>query len=362
MRRDTAGAAIVLSAGTARGAGTRQALVAALRSLAEEEAPVVAFVPRPALAELEVAVAGADHLHLWPTGRVAGIARDLLARRSVPTWIGFCDRLPLFGRPARQILVVQNPHLYGSRTPGAGWPTRVRRLTLGRWARRSARRADLVVASSGASGREVVAATGIDPGRLVVRPIPPQDVGERKGTHRDRIEVVLTVGDLYTYKQFDRAVAGVAAFAEQAGRRVTLHHIGTRRDAAANRAFDAAVAAAPALTVTSEGARPHGEVMAAMRDADVLVFPSGRETYGLPLAEALAVGLPVVCTDIGPFRDLAGDAAAYVPADAPPAAIAGQLRALDAPAARTAQARAGAARAVAADRWKLLEEGEPACG
>jgi glycosyltransferase involved in cell wall biosynthesis len=51
--------------------------------------------------------------------------------------------------------------------------------------------------------------------------------------------------------------------------------------------------------------------------AAALVFPSLGEGFGLPLLEALAGGIPVVCSDLPVFKEVAGDCAAYVaPGDA----------------------------------------------
>ena len=44
---------------------------------------------------------------------------------------------------------------------------------------------------------------------------------------------------------------------------------------------------------------------------DVLPFPSLDEGFGLPVAEAMSVGLPVVASDIEICREIAGDAAVY---------------------------------------------------
>ena len=44
--------------------------------------------------------------------------------------------------------------------------------------------------------------------------------------------------------------------------------------------------------------------------ADALVFPSLYEGWGLPVVEALDVGLPVLCSNISPLREITGDAAA----------------------------------------------------
>lgn len=46
---------------------------------------------------------------------------------------------------------------------------------------------------------------------------------------------------------------------------------------------------------------------------DVFVFPSVNETFGHPLVEAMASGIPVVAADIGVHREVCGDCALYFP-------------------------------------------------
>ncbi|MEX2607762.1 MAG: glycosyltransferase family 1 protein [Kiritimatiellia bacterium] len=51
----------------------------------------------------------------------------------------------------------------------------------------------------------------------------------------------------------------------------------------------------------------------AYRRASVVVLPSEYEGFGLPVAEAMACGTPVICSDASSLPEVGGDAARYVP-------------------------------------------------
>ncbi len=60
------------------------------------------------------------------------------------------------------------------------------------------------------------------------------------------------------------------------------------------------------------------EVTALLRGSRALLFPSFAEGYGLPLAEALALGVPAVCSDIPALREVGGAVPDYLdPLDGP---------------------------------------------
>jgi glycosyltransferase involved in cell wall biosynthesis len=59
--------------------------------------------------------------------------------------------------------------------------------------------------------------------------------------------------------------------------------------------------------------------------ADLLIFPSAQEGFGIPLLEAGLIRLPVFCSDIPPFREIAGDTVHRFALDAPPAETAARI-------------------------------------
>ena len=66
------------------------------------------------------------------------------------------------------------------------------------------------------------------------------------------------------------------------------------------------------------------ELVALYRGAAVVALPSWYEGFGLPVVEAMALGAPVLLSDIPVFHEVAGDAALYAP-PADPAAWAAAL-------------------------------------
>ena len=71
-------------------------------------------------------------------------------------------------------------------------------------------------------------------------------------------------------------------------------------------------------TVQELGSPPDREVAALLAGARAVLYPSFVEGYGLPVAEALALGVPVVCSDVSPLREVGGQVPEYLdPLDGP---------------------------------------------
>jgi len=79
----------------------------------------------------------------------------------------------------------------------------------------------------------------------------------------------------------------------------------------------------------------YGTVVDLYALADVLVFPSESEGFGIPMLEAGLHRMPIVCSDIPALRETGGDDPLYVPPDATGEQIADAVeRALDTPVMR----------------------------
>jgi phosphatidylinositol alpha-mannosyltransferase len=98
-----------------------------------------------------------------------------------------------------------------------------------------------------------------------------------------------------------------------------------------------------------------GDVASTYRGADVYCAPGlGGESFGIVLVEAMAAGVPVVCSDLPGFRAVAGEAAALV-APGDPAALADAIgRVLDDPAEAGRMRTAGAGVAAGYDWGRLV--------
>ena len=88
-----------------------------------------------------------------------------------------------------------------------------------------------------------------------------------------------------------------------------------------------------------------------------LMFPSTSEGFGLPLAEAMGMGVPCVASDIPIFRELAGDAARYFDPRSPEAAADAIAATLNDPDAAETRGARGAVRAQERFTWDISATG-----
>jgi len=213
--------------------------------------------------------------------------------------------------------------------------------------RLSARRATRVVTLSEASRRDLIDRYGLAPEKVVaihcgVAPsfCPAPSVG-RDSPAGGRPLRLLAIGTLQPRKNLIRLLEAVKIIAREAP--VILRIIGPDGfQATAIREHDAGNAHVEIVGYVADDA-----LADAYRWADMLVYPSIYEGFGLPVLEAMACGTPVVTSTGGSLPEVAGDAAIIVdPLDV--AAIADGIRKIAGDGPGTAKLRArGLARAAA---------------
>jgi len=233
-------------------------------------------------------------LPAWSQELRMAVRVPLLLRRMRPALAHFVHALPL-ALPCPAVLTVQDLSFERDASLMGARETAIFRFVVPRSARRAAR----VFAISQRTKDDLVELYGLPPDKVVVTPLAPDPAFAPGGT---RGEYVLLVGAIERRK--DPLVAADAARA--AGRRLVV--VGPERDAAL------------AAELRARGAEVRGyvsrdELVRLTQEAAALVLPTRHEGFGLPVAEAMAAGTPVLATPDAAVREVGGDAIAYAEPD-----------------------------------------------
>jgi glycosyltransferase involved in cell wall biosynthesis len=124
-------------------------------------------------------------------------------------------------------------------------------------------------------------------------------------------ETVLGVSKHGINKEFDILINAVARL-RQRHADLTLTLTGTPQESRwSRRSADLAQQLGVAEQVYWAGDVPNPRIPVLIQMSRALVFPTWCESFGLPLAEALAMGAPAVAADIPACREVGADAACY---------------------------------------------------
>jgi glycosyltransferase involved in cell wall biosynthesis len=183
-------------------------------------------------------------------------------------------------------------------------------------------RADVIVAVSNTSRGDIIRHLSIPPDRQsavrtvyngisdAFRSVQRRETG---GADSDRARTVLFVGRADPYKNCVGLVSAFAGACDKADFPLRLVIVGAK-----DARYPEAEEKINQLGLADKifwGPMIERDVLKAYRDADLLVLPSFYEGFGLPVAEAMAAGIPVVCSNRGSLPEIAGDAAVFVDPD-----------------------------------------------
>lgn len=186
------------------------------------------------------------------------------------------------------------------------------------------RRSAAVIAISQRTKQDLTEVLGVDPASVHViypgrgaafRPIPAAEAAEVARRHGIRGRYVLYVGNLGAHKNIPTLLRAYERTRLHGGLDATLVLAGSPRWGAE------ALAARDRLRVRDDvvllGPLPPEDLPALYAGAELFVFPSRYEGFGLPVLEAMACGTPVLASDRGALPEVAGEAGRYVDPDDP---------------------------------------------
>jgi glycosyltransferase involved in cell wall biosynthesis len=313
-------------------------LAASLGELADADDRFVFVVPPerarempaegPRFRVLECAAAGGSYARRWWWDQMK--LRGLV-RRERPDVLFSSANFAMLACPCPQVLLVRIP-IYFSREyldhvlPGKSRAFRAE-IALRRWlVCRSVNSAGCVVTPSAAMLEDLARFVNIPDGHARVIPygVPrvrvAQDVPRPAQPGASRALRVLWVSHYADHKDLATLLRAVRLLRRSADfsieLRLTLEPPGRtaqREQHTSMPETEQGLLSGLGESVRFLGVLRYEQIWQAYREADVFVFPSLCESFGHPLVEAMAAGLPVVASGIAVHREICGDAAEYFP-------------------------------------------------
>jgi glycosyltransferase involved in cell wall biosynthesis len=145
------------------------------------------------------------------------------------------------------------------------------------------------------------------PVRIIANAPQPAQVHRNPGNGADK--TIIYMGSFMPYKNVETMVAGMSRLPGY-----TLHLLSR---ISPQRRAELEGLVPPGASVVFHNGVTDEEYDGLLRRATALVSLSRAEGYGLPLVEAMAVGTPVIASDIPIFREVGADAALYVDPGSP---------------------------------------------
>lgn len=215
-----------------------------------------------------------------------------------------------FGRRFQLILTLHDLIYYRHRTPprNLSWPIRLgwRLYHLWYWPQRLALNGADVVATVSQTSKADILAHKLTTRPVIVVPNAPQRLQtllEGQVVHGEAPTHLVYMGSFMTYKNVETLIRGMEFLPGY-----TLHLL-SRISATRRKELETCVThGAQVVFHNGVSDTEYAEMLA---DNALLVSASLDEGYGLPLAEALELGVPAVVSDLPIFHEVAGEGALY---------------------------------------------------
>ena len=175
----------------------------------------------------------------------------------------------------------------------------------------AARAAQAIVTLSEFSKREITGGLGVPAGKVYVTPLAPkplaaeQDLDGIEERSRSLSPYIIAFSSVSPNKNVLRLVEAFLSARKKHGLSHKLVIVGHQSNE-----LRTLLSTSPD-SVFGTGYLTEGSLQLALRRADLMVFPSTYEGFGLPILEAMAAGVPVLCSDRASMPETAGDAALY---------------------------------------------------
>ena len=223
--------------------------------------------------------------------------------------------------PCASIASFRNANVFTSEVKPLTLRDRVRFVLLNRIARLAAKHCDRIMFVSEDSARWIGESIGLPVERRAVvhHGIDVEQWSSAAPYTGHPRPYILSVSSIYHYKNYVRLIEAYTSLRRRSDAESfpDLIIIGDDYDVEYRAQMEAARMAAGehASQIHILGSVPYEEVKSYCRGAVMFVFPSYLETFGHPLLEAMAAGIPLVASDIDSFREVAGEAALFAAHD-----------------------------------------------
>jgi len=168
--------------------------------------------------------------------------------------------------------------------------------------------ADRIIAISESTKNDLARIYGINKKKIEVIHLASSLNAEKNAERIVQEKYLLFVGDRFVYKNFGRFVAAVSPLVRKYKLRLILAGGGSRL----GRADEMVLKEHDVFDRTTHVPITYdGELESLYSHAELFVFPSLYEGFGIPILESMAMSCPVACSRTSSFPEVAGDAAVY---------------------------------------------------